>query len=223
MSDVLEKEPVTIVKREDFAILYSDGSIVIKDVRCSYPHFFKKYKGDDSDGEGKFSGVFLMPKTPDRFKSKDLVKGEIDRIIHEAKLKGLPAANKFLRDGDLAAKDEYEGMFTINASETHPPQLRDNVRDPKTKKLRHLVRGVDDDRILPGYWVNVRIRPWYQDNKFGKKVNANLLAVQFVREDATFGEARRLTDDDVDESFGEFASDDDSGYDDSLGADDNEL
>jgi hypothetical protein len=220
MSDVAEKEPRTIVKREDFAILYSDGSILIKEVRASYPHVFTKYKGDDGDGEGKYSIVGLMPKTPDRFKSKDLIKGEIDRLIREAKLKGLPAANKFLRDGDLAAKEEYEGMFTINASETNKPQVRDNVRDPKTKKLKRLVAGVDDERIQPGYWVNLLIRPWFMDNKFGKKVNANLLSVQFVAEDETFGDARRISEDEVDSTFDEFASDDASGYDDSLGEDD---
>lgn len=229
MSDV--KEPRTIVKQEDYATLFSDGLILIKHVRASYPHLLEKYKGDDDDAKGKFSIVALMPKGSGAGyqESKNLIRDEINRLMRENKIKNLPAANKFLRDGDLAAKDEYEGMFTINASESRQPSVRDSVRDPKTKKPRIMVKGTDDERIYAGGWCNILIRPWFQNNKYGKKVNAGLVMVQHVpieavrahypgASDESFGQ-ERISEDDIDQMADEFA-DDDSGYDDDIGDDD---
>jgi hypothetical protein len=219
-------EQRTIVKREDYAILYSDGTMLIKEVRASYAHLFEPYQGPPDPKTGnvppaRWGIVGLMPKTRAYRASKDLIRDHINQIVKDAKLKDLPAANKFLRDGDLAAKPEYEGMYTINAGEVkaRPPALRGNVRDPKTKKPVVLRPGVDDAVIQSGYWVNLLIRPWFQNNTWGKKVNASLIAVQLVREDEVFGQGR-ISDDDVDETFDEFADDDDSGYSDALGDDD---
>lgn len=210
-------EPKTVVKQVDMATLYSDGTILVKEVRASYPHCFQPYKGENSE-TGKYGIVGLMPKRGAYLPAKDLIRDRINEIIRENKLKDLPANAKFLRDGNLTAKEEYEGMFTINASETRRPVLRSNRRDPKTNKPAILKPGEDEDKIYPGCWVNILIRPWWQNNKWGKKVNAGLVAVQFVRDDEAFGQGR-ISEDEVDEVFDEFA-DGDSGFDDALGEDD---
>lgn len=212
MAQAQVQEPRTVVKDAGNARLYSDGTILIRNVRASYPHVFHPYKGKDSDGDGKFGIVGLMPKTADYFPAKNLIRDHIRRMIEEQKLKDLPATNKFLRDGDLTAREEYEGMYTINASEVRRPVARDSKRDPKTGKPKILKVGEDEDRIYAGCWVNILIRPWWQNNKFGKKVNAGLVAVQFVDDDEAFGQGR-ISEEDVDETFGEFA-DEDSGFDD---------
>ena len=216
------REPRSIVKQVDKAILYSDGTILIKDVRASYPHIMSPYKGTEGSDIGKYGIVGLIPKAKAYFPAKDLIRDEINRILKENKIGNFKADLKFLRDGDLAGKDEYEGHYTINASETRRPQARDIVRDPKTKKPRVLVPGVDDDVIYAGCWVNILIRPWWQNSaKWGKRVNAGLTAVQFVRDDEPFGQGR-ITSEDVDETFDEFA-DEASGYDDELGEVEDEL
>ena len=67
----------------------------------------------------------------------------------------------------------------------------------------------EDDVVYGGVIVNVLIRPWAQDNKFGKRINANLVAVQFVRDGERFGQARP----DINEHFGdEEGGDGDSGF-----------
>jgi len=58
----------------------------------------------------------------------------------------------------------------------------------------------------------VLVRPWFQDNKFGKRINAGLSAVQFLRDDTAFGEGR-ITEDQIDDTFSD-ESDDSSGTDD---------
>lgn len=207
-------EPRTVVRQVDKAVLYSDGTILLKEVRASYPHIFQPYKGKNSE-TGKYGIVALMPKTKAYFPAKDLIRDRINFILKEHKVQTLKADNKFLRDGDLAGKEEYENTFTVNASEVRRPQARSNIRDPRTKKPGVLKPGEHDDVIYAGCWVNVLIRPWWQDNEWGKKVNAGLVAVQFVRDDEAFGQGR-ITEAEVDETFDEFA-DEESGFDDDLG------
>lgn len=211
------KEPRTVVKQVDKAVLYSDGTILVKEVRASYPHIGSPYKGENSD-KGKYGIVALIPKGKAYSSATILVRDEINGILKANKIPALKAENKFLRDGNLAGKVEYEGMFTINASEVRRPAARDRVRDSKTGKPRIIPAEEADEKIYAGCWVNVLIRPWWQNNKFGKKVNAGLVAIQFVRDDEAFGQGR-ISEDDVDETFDEFA-DEDSGYDDALGEDD---
>jgi len=201
------------------AKLYNDGTIFVGPVRARYPHVFRPYKGDDDKGDGKFGIVALMPKGAEYRKAKDLIRDHILRMIRDNKLKDLPAANKFLRDGDDAAREEYEGMFTISASEVRRPQVRDKYRDPKTKKPKILKPGEDEDRIYAGCWVNILIRPWFMNNKFGKRVNAGLVAVQFVDDDEPLGPGR-ISEEAVDDTFDEFADEGDSGFDDDLGTED---
>jgi hypothetical protein len=221
MSDVQTAR--TVIKQEDFATLYSDGTILVKEVRLSYPHLDKPFKGEDGQGKPRYGVVALMPKTSDRSASKNVIRDEVRRILTEKKAQ-VPDTNKFLRDGDLRPDKAYwNGNWTISAGEGEgrPPALRGRGKDPKTGRAKVLTPEEAARVFYAGCVANILIRPWWQDNKYGKKVNANLLAVQFVRDDEAFGEGR-ISDDAIDESFGAI-DDDDSGYDDSALADTNEL
>lgn len=205
-------EPRVVVKQVKNAKLWSDGTISLYMVRASYPHVLTKYKGDgDDESKAKFSIVCLMPKKKSYRAAREMVIDRINELMKENKVKNLKADNKFLRDGDLAAREEYEGMWTINASESKKVAVRHKVRDPKTGKPKVLKAGVDDDVIYPGCWVNIVIRPWFQNNKYGKKVNAGLVAVQFAKDDEPFGQTR-ISEDEVDEDFDDYAEDADDDY-----------
>jgi hypothetical protein len=189
-----------IKKRVKNAILYTDGTIRISGVRFSYPHLKKPYKGDDDKGEAKFGVVGLMPKKTHRA-AKDLIKERIDELLAENKVKALAADKKFLRDGDQSGKDGYEGMYTVSARESRRPPLRN--RD------NSVVEPEDAAEVFqPGFWGDILIRPWYQNNKFGKRVNAGLSSVQFVKKDEVFGEGR-ISDDDLDDTFENYGDPDD--------------
>lgn len=219
MSDV--KAARTVVQQEDFAILYSDGTILLKEIRFSYPHLDKPFKGEDGEGKARYGLVGLMPKSAEYKASTQLVIREISRILKDQKAT-IPSANKFMRDGDLRPdKDAWVGNFTISAGEERPPALRGRGKDPKTGRARILTPEEAARVFYAGCYGNILIRPWWQNNKWGKKVNANLLAVQFVRDGEAFGEGR-ISDDAIDESFGAI-DDDDSGYDDAALADTDEL
>lgn len=226
-----DKEPRVVVKSVKFAKLWSDGTISLYFLRASYPHVLDKYKGDDDDTKAKHSIVGLMPKRKAWRAARQLVEDRIAELMKENKQTKMKADLKFFRDGDQAGRDEYEKFWTINASESNKVQVRHHVRDPKTNKPKILKKGQDDDVIYAGCWVNVVIRPWFQNHvKYGKRVNSGLIAVQYVpiekvqevwskASDEPFGTGR-ISEDEIDEDFDEYSEDaDDDDYDE----DDDEL
>jgi Protein of unknown function (DUF2815) len=106
----------------------------------------------------------------------------------------IPADKLFMRDGAGMAKPEQEESWLIAASESRRPDVinRDKSR-----------LNEEDDIVYAGCFVNVLIRPWAQSNIHGKRLNANLLAVQFVRDGERFGAERP----DIDEAFGDISGD----------------
>jgi hypothetical protein len=196
----------TIVKKGTNFVLYSDGTIRIDNLRLSYAHLATPYASTNKDGtkgKAKFSVTGIASKKTHKEAKDQLVK-MIDAILAEHKVKAIPSANKFVRNGDDAGKDEYVGAWTIKASEDKRPSCRD-------RKGQTIDREDVADAIQSGFWGNILIRPWWQDNDFGKKVNANLLAVQLVKEDEPFGEGR-ISEEDIDETFESVDDDDDAGF-----------
>ena len=174
----MTKEKREVVKSVENATLFSDGTILLKNVRASYPHIFKPSAFEG--GEPSYSIMALMPKdTHD--KAKKLIDSQVAKLSAEAKIK-VAADKVFCRDGDQSDRAEAEGMWTVSAREKKRPIVRD--------KDKSTVDSADADKFYGGCWVNLLIRPWVQNNQFGKRVNANFVAVQFVRDDEAFGEVR---------------------------------
>lgn len=101
--------------------------------------------------------------------------------------------------------DGYDGMFYLSSS---------NKTKPKTVHRNPKVDLTEEDGVLySGCYVNMTVTLWTQDNEFGKRVNANLRAVQFVKDGEAFGVAPV----DAEEEFDEVEvddEDDDAGWDD---------
>lgn len=142
--------------------------IMLKNVRCSYPELFK---ATVRDGETYPPGVAIMLDP-----AKDKAKlGEISAAVasvisgHEALKKNPPSAEKkCLRVGDRA---EYEGMLILKANNPKPPLVLNADRTVATEATC---------KIYSGCYVNVKVEIWPQSNKWGRRVNAKLLAIQFA-------------------------------------------
>lgn len=154
------------------------AKIQLKDVRVTFPNLFEA-KSPNGQGEPKFSASFLLAKDHPQ-------KAEIERcIVTVAKekwgeraqdvLKALKAADKLaLHDGDAKSDyDGYAGMLFINASNKIRPLVIDGNRAPLTAA---------DGKPYSGCYVNCILDIWSQDNQYGKRVNASLLGVQFLRD-----------------------------------------
>lgn len=178
-----QREVVTKVSN---AVLYSDGTIRIDNVRASYPHLDKPYGGDEG-GQPKYGIVAMLPKAT-HGAAKDLVKKCIQDLLAKNDNAKVATDKWCLKDGDQSDKDIYAEHFTISARESRRPSVRDRKGTPMSP---------DEvaDTIYGGCYVNVLIRLWYQDGVkigkgYGKRVNAGIVAVQFARDGEAFGEGR---------------------------------
>lgn len=204
-----------VVSKVTNAVLYSDGTIKLENVRASYPHVGTAYasKNDDGVEEKRWSIAVMLPKESHKA-AKDLVKKAIEKMCADNEAK-VATANWFLADGDQKEQEEYAEHFIVNAG--------DKTRRPVTRDRKNEVIDAEaaDQLFYGGCWVDVLIRPWYFDGKakngkkYPKRVCSGLVAVKFKRDDDPFGDS--IVGDD-----GVF-DDDDSGFDDDSGSGDDDL
>ena len=102
--------------------------------------------------------------------------------------------------------DEYLNMFTVSASEDERPEVRNLAGKPVSED--------DAGKPYSGCYVNAWITFWTQDNEWGRRINANLLAVQFHHDGDKFSSRPDASDIDFDDMSGQggaTASDGDGG------------
>lgn len=149
--------------------------------RISYPHLFTAH-AFNNQGEPRFSAAFVFPKDSPTAKKVQAAMAET------AKEKWGGRAQQMLTDltnksrvclSDGASKD-FPDCYYINASNKNRPTVVDRDLTPL---------AAEDGKIYGGCWVNASIEIWAQDNQFGKRINATLRGVQFVKDDEAFGGA----------------------------------
>lgn len=157
-----------------------DGTILVKDVRLSYEHIFEKWgKDTDPKERWRYSGKFLLGNDTHAEEIK-LLKQHLMKLQQEYFKGKIGTSNLFFRNGADSGKEEQENAWVIAAS--------DGKRRPQVLNKDKSVITAEDDIVYSGCYVNVLIRPWKQDNEHGKKINANLIGVQFKRDGDRFGE-----------------------------------
>lgn len=193
-----------IIKKVANCTLYEGHVLKIRGVRASYPHLAEAKAGDDG-GTPSFSLTGLMPHGTHK-EAALLIKEAIEALLKENKNAKVAKDKRCLRNGDDGDKEEAFGHYTISAREQKRPKVRDSEGEL-------LEKDEVADMFYGGCWVDMIIRLWYQDNKYGKRVNANLVSAKFVRDDEAFGEGRindeDVWDDDDDDNGGGFEDDDD--------------
>jgi hypothetical protein len=197
------------------------GEVKLKNVRLSFAHLFEPQEGKVDDvtgvkGEPKFNCSFLFSKTDADGKANLAnVKRAADEVKADKWGKNPPKLKPekiCLRDGDQEDYDGYEDSYYVSSSNAKQPVLIDRKKDSKGKWIR-LVNA--EGKPIPGAagllysgcYVNAVVRLWAQDNKHGKRINASLEAVQFLKHGDAFG-AKQVDAEDA------FDDDDTSGFDD---------
>jgi Protein of unknown function (DUF2815) len=170
--------------------------ILLRDVRLAFPSLWKA-TAPKTGGEAAFSASFLIPKTHKQIAElktafKTLAKEKWGAKA-DAVLKALEAADKVcLHDGD--SKADYEG-FEGNLYVSARAKVRPSVFDQQRQELSEA-----DGKPYSGCYVNASLELWPQDNGFGKRINAQLRGVQFLRDgDAFAGGSRPADADEFDE------------------------
>lgn len=81
----------------------------------------------------------------------------------------------------------YAAQLYITAIKDKPPQMIQDdgvkVPDGNTMAYQAVAR-----KMYGGCYVNAAVRPWLQENKFGRGVRCDLIALQFCADGEAFGE-----------------------------------
>ncbi|EGG93549.1 phage-like protein [gamma proteobacterium IMCC1989] len=173
--------------------------IMINNVRVSFPHLFKKPIINGEEGK---CGATLMLDPEAHSKSIAVINKQIEALFKE-KFKGrkLPAEKLCLRDGEDKGRTEYEGFQILSAnSKGKPLVISTNGKDT--------VNDEDDCPIYAGCYVNAKVRLWAQDNSYGKRVNCELVAIQFAADGETL-DGTHVSVDEAMDGFGGVTEDDD--------------
>lgn len=153
------------------------SKVRLKNVRLSFPQLFTAKSVNGS--EPKFSCSFLMDKTADKAQIQALSKAI--EMCKTAKWGAtLPKGIKVcLHEGSSKEFDGYDetNMF-VSTSSSRRPVVVDRDLQPLTAA---------DNKPYAGSFCNATIRLWAQDNQFGKRINAEILAVQFAKDGEAFG------------------------------------
>lgn len=169
--------------------------VMLKNVRLAFPVLFEA-KTVNGEGDPAFSASFLFgsdhPQVAELQKAMDTVGKEKwgakwPAVKKEMELK----AKTLIQDGD--AKSDYagfEGQLYVNARNKVRPNILDRDKTP-------LIAA--DGKPYAGCYVNASIELWAQDNKYGKRVNASLRGVQFLKDGDSFSGGGTASEDEFDE------------------------
>lgn len=206
------------------------GKVILLGARLSFASLFEpnRQKQDDGSVRETWKSNFLFPKDGldncfAKFNGQKMpVLKAIKLASKEAKTKAwgenedkwpkLKPDRLCWRDGDLENWDGYADHWYLsaNAPLADRPKVITNRKgaDDKWMDAQPGTKGAP----YSGCYVNATIEIWVQDNEHGKRVNAKLKAVQFVKDGEAFGASATDPNEDFDDddvsSEGSFADDD---------------
>ena len=170
--------------------------------------FLKVFKAEAVNGGDKpvFGASWLLdPKDPQNKTIKDALM-EVAKEKWGAKaagiMKELEAGGKLCyKNGDSKASYEgFEGMMFISSTSSVRPLTLDRQKNPVTE---------EDGVLYSGCYCNVSLELWAQDNQFGKRINAQLGGVQFVKDGDAFSGGGTAADESDFDDLGEGSDADD--------------
>ena len=160
----------------------------IDDVQLSYPALHKKSVFNGA--EGKYGAKFFVKKGSEAYK---IITKNMKRMFSE---------HETLERDRTCFRIDGNGNYVFSANSINPIKTIDQNRNYITEESGLLVAGV---------YVNALVSLWFQKNQFGKRLNANLHAVQFLRDE---GDRFSPVDQDFDvneefDSYGDASTEDD--------------
>lgn len=166
----------------------------LKESRLAYPQLWEP-RAFMGEGDARYSALLLLP--PSHPCVHD-VNTTIDKVAKDkwgqradGILKTLRSSHKIcFLDGALKAGTEgFEGNLYLSASSKKRPVVVDRDRAPLTEK---------DGKPYAGCYVNAILDIWAQDNQWGKRINATLMGIQFLRDGDAFAAIPPATAEDFD-------------------------
>lgn len=177
--------------------------VFLSNVRLSFPHLAEPQKQvNEATGATRISynAEFIMPQDHAGFqqfmkryadlaleKFKDHAQTVMAMIQQDRKTRCFGLGNEKVNKKTFLPYDGYAGQVFITAGRDSQPQMIQADGSPvdpsNTMAYQQLAR-----KMYGGSRVNAAIKPWMQDNKHGRGIRCDLIAVQFAGDDTPFGE-----------------------------------
>ncbi len=179
------------------------GRIMLKNVRVSFAQgLFNAtvMPGSDANAKPKFNcGLILEadhPQLDEIRKKMKAVAQDKWKDKAEAQYKALEKSDKLaLHDGDNKPNyDGYPGNMYLS------PSAQENAPPTLLSQSKQVLNTKDAAKMIySGCYVNASIDIWAQDNGFGKRINAQLRGVQFLKDGDAFSAGRPADSDEFEE------------------------
>jgi hypothetical protein len=158
--------------------------ILVLDCRLAFHKgvFEKTAFAGDAKAKPDYNCKFILPPDHPQIKAIEALELSVAKekwgAKADAELKLIRANDRAaLHDGDTQRSDGFAGNFYLSARSDQRPTTYDRLRKPVT---------AEDGVIYSGCYVNAKVLIWAQDNKWGKRINCQVLGVQFARDGDSF-------------------------------------
>ena len=180
-----------------------NGIILISGARLSFPHLAEpQQKVSETDGKTRISYncELILPKESPGMaafikqyvalataKWAEHANQVMQMIQTDRKTRCFGAGDEKVNKKTFIPYDGYAGQAFITCGKDTPPQVIQADGSPvdlnNTMAYQQLTR-----KMYGGCRVNAAIKPWLQENKFGRGIRCDLVAIQFAGDDTPFGE-----------------------------------
>ena len=177
--------------------------VFLSNVRLSFPHLAEPQRQvNEATGKERISYncEFIMPQEHPGFqqfmkrygelaleKWKEHAQAVMSMIQQDRKTRCFGMGAEKVNKKTFQPYDGYAGNVFITAGRDQAPQMIQADGTPidpaNTMAYQQLAR-----KMYGGCRVNAAIKPWPQDNKHGRGIRCDLIAVQFAGDDTPFGE-----------------------------------
>lgn len=178
--------------------------IYLSDVRLSFPHLVEPQRNrNEVTGQERISYNCELLMSQDHPSFQQFMKryGELalakwgehaqnvmQLIQNDRKLRCYGRGEEKVNKKTFQPYDGYAGHVYITCGRDSAPQAIQDDGTP-VDPMNTMAYQAITRRMYGGCRVNVAIKPWLQENKHGRGVRCDLVAIQFCRDDKAFGEA----------------------------------
>jgi hypothetical protein len=177
--------------------------ILLSNVRLSFPHLAEPQRQvNESNGKERISYncEFIMPQDHAGFqqfmqryaamaleKWKEHGQAVMGMIQTDRKLRCFGRGEEKVNKKTFQPYDGYAGHVFITAGRDSAPQMIQADGQPidPTNSMGYQMLA---RKMYGGCRVNAAVKPWLQENSYGRGVRCDLIAVQFAGDDGAFGE-----------------------------------
>jgi len=178
-------------------------TIYLSNVRLSFPKLIEATASQSIPGAKKqFGADFILAQNDPNFakfmgeigkmateKWKENASAVLNIVQSDRKLRCFGNGGEKIDKKTFKPYNGYEGMAYIsaNSNEDRPPRMI-RLDGTEVDNANTMERAVLARKLYGGCFVNAAVRPWPQDNNFGRAIRCELIAVQFFADGEAFGE-----------------------------------